>query len=225
MSFGKRLREERERLGLGQEEISSIGGVSRRSQSMYEQDNTEAGAEYLSLIAAAGADVAYILTGARSQAIQIQSTAAPEEDSPAMPSPSDDFVYVPRFDLAVHAGPGAVCEVDEIRDRLAFRRDWIREMGFQANRLALVDVRGDSMEPTLAEGDVVLVNLGEDVREDGIYVLRRDDGVVVKRIQTTISGDLYIRSDNPRYSEERIPKELLDQVRVAGRVVWLGRRI
>lgn len=63
MSVGSRIKEERERLGFSQEVFAERGGVSRRSQIMYEQDKTEASATYFTLIAELGADVNYILTG------------------------------------------------------------------------------------------------------------------------------------------------------------------
>lgn len=65
MSIGNRIKEERERLGYSQEAFGSCGGISKRSQIMYEQDKTEASATYFTLIDKAGADVKYILTGER----------------------------------------------------------------------------------------------------------------------------------------------------------------
>jgi transcriptional regulator with XRE-family HTH domain len=67
MSIGNRIKEERERLGYSQDAFAAVGGVSKRSQIMYEQDKTEAGAGYFTLISTVGADVKYILTDIRSQ--------------------------------------------------------------------------------------------------------------------------------------------------------------
>jgi phage repressor protein C with HTH and peptisase S24 domain len=135
----------------------------------------------------------------------------------------DDFVYVPRYETTANADLGTF---GKERDRLAFRRDWMREMSLQPDRLALVEVSGDSMEPTLSVGDVVLVDLAQaEIRGDGIYVLRRDGTLIVKRLQTTITGDVYIRSDNDRYPPDHVPREKLGQVQVLGRIVWLGRRV
>ncbi|TCS70739.1 hypothetical protein EDC61_11466 [Sulfuritortus calidifontis] len=59
-----RLRQERERLGLSQTDFASIGGASKGSQILYEKGKPPT-ADYLANIAAAGADVIYILTGRR----------------------------------------------------------------------------------------------------------------------------------------------------------------
>ncbi|WP_119334969.1 helix-turn-helix domain-containing protein [Hydrogenophilus thermoluteolus] len=65
VSIGSRLRDERLRLGLSQEDFARIAGVQRRAQIRYEQDEREPSARYLEAIASVGADVTYILTGRR----------------------------------------------------------------------------------------------------------------------------------------------------------------
>lgn len=62
---GARLKEERNRLGLTQEEFASLSGNTRRTQTNYENNSRSPDADYLSSIAKAGADVGYILTGIR----------------------------------------------------------------------------------------------------------------------------------------------------------------
>jgi len=138
----------------------------------------------------------------------------------------EEFVFIARYDAEVSAGYGAICEEDRVRDRLAFKRSWIREMGMQPDKLALVTVKGDSMEPNLFHGDIVLVDLSTPgITVDGIYVLRTDDGLVVKRLQRMITGDIYIKSDNPAYEVQTVPRDRLDQVHILGRAVWLGRHL
>lgn len=66
MANHQRLREERERLGMTQLEFGSIGGVLKQAQHRYETGTRKPDIEYLVAIAAAGADVLYILTGQRS---------------------------------------------------------------------------------------------------------------------------------------------------------------
>lgn len=78
MTTGNRLKEERTRLGYSQEAFAKAGGVSRQSQIMYEQDNTEACSGYFTLISAIGADVMFILTGVRSS--QDDSVVIQEEN-------------------------------------------------------------------------------------------------------------------------------------------------
>lgn len=65
VTVGKRLKEERERLRLSQTDFAAVGGVGRKSQFNYEEDERKADTAYLEKIAAIGADVRYIITGDR----------------------------------------------------------------------------------------------------------------------------------------------------------------
>ncbi|MCA8434040.1 helix-turn-helix domain-containing protein [Burkholderia seminalis] len=72
--IGSRLRDERLRIGLSQDEFATVGGVARRSQSAYESDERAPDAAYLLAIRAIGVDIGYVLTGERFAA----GGAAPE---------------------------------------------------------------------------------------------------------------------------------------------------
>lgn len=63
MSFGRRLRQERKRLGLSQEQFAELGGVKRSSQHLYEHDVRRPDSDYLSKIQAGGADVGFLISG------------------------------------------------------------------------------------------------------------------------------------------------------------------
>ncbi len=60
--FGQRLREERLRLGLSQDQLAEIGGVQRRTQHNYEKGERAPDGVYLAKIAGVGADILYVLT-------------------------------------------------------------------------------------------------------------------------------------------------------------------
>lgn len=80
MSIGARLKEERERLGLSQDAFAQIGGIQRRAQVRYEQDERQPDAVYLAAVAANGVDVLYLLTGQRSGTPPL-SPLKPEEEA------------------------------------------------------------------------------------------------------------------------------------------------
>jgi phage repressor protein C with HTH and peptisase S24 domain len=96
----------------------------------------------------------------------------------------------------------------------------------RADELSIIRVSGDSMSPTLVNGDDVLVDRSEAGRRlrDGIYVLRRDDTLMVKRLAIApTSATLTISSDNTAYPTWRDCP--LDSVAVVGRAVWSGRKL
>lgn len=69
MGTGTRLREERERLAMNQAEFGAVGGVKKLAQLNYEKGERMPDAAYLAAIAAAGADVLYIVTGLRAGSV------------------------------------------------------------------------------------------------------------------------------------------------------------
>lgn len=146
----------------------------------------------------------------------------PEEGEAA-----NDLVSVKRHPIAVSAGPGAIVSEEHGKPYFAFDQRWLRALTpSPASNLSIVRVEGDSMSPTLNAGDDLLVDLGDaaDRLRDGIYVLRIDDAVVVKRIALNPLGRLVtVQSDNPAYPDW--PDCSLDDINSIGRVIWSGRRI
>ena len=137
------------------------------------------------------------------------------------------LVSVKRHPVTVSAGPGAVVNEELGKPYFAFDERWLKTLtpSSPAN-LSIVRVEGDSMAPTLNAGDDILVDLGDagDRLRDGIYVLRIDDALVVKRIALNPVGRrVTVQSDNPAYPDW--PDCSLADIKPIGRVIWSGRRI
>lgn len=83
--------------------------------------------------------------------------------------------------------------------------------------IKLIKAVGDSMTPTVSDGDYVFVDISnQSINSDGVYVLRLPTGLSIKRIQNSLTGDVIVRSDNPAY-EPLTAK--LGEVKILGRVV------
>ncbi len=131
-----------------------------------------------------------------------------------------EYALVPLYDVRVSAGAGAFVESEEVVQNLAFRRVWLKKMGLEASKLALVSACGDSMEPTFSDGDLLLVDLRKVELKDGaIHVIRNNDHLLVKRMQVGLGDAVIIVSDNSRYRPLKTRRDCLD---VIGRVVWRG---
>lgn len=78
VQIGLRLREERERIGMTQEQMAIAGAVAKRTYCHYEAGEREIGSACMAALAAAGADVLYILTGQRG-AVSLAPALAPDE--------------------------------------------------------------------------------------------------------------------------------------------------
>lgn len=136
------------------------------------------------------------------------------------------LVAIPQLQVRASAGPGTMVG-DEMRaGQIGFDERWLRDLaGAAPADLSLIRVSGDSMVPTLAEGDDILVNRADATERlrDGIYVLRIDDALVVKRIALSPAGhSITIRSDNDAYPAW--PDCDPARIAIIGRVVWAGRR-
>lgn len=140
---------------------------------------------------------------------------------------SDGLVPVPRLDVGAAAGAGAFDGDERTRGHIAFDSAWLRRVANGApDQLSIIRVAGDSMTPTLGDGDEILVDRGDAAARlrDGIYVLRIDAALVVKRLALNPAArTLSIRSDNPAYPGW--PDCAPDAIDIVGRVVWTGRRI
>ena len=149
---------------------------------------------------------------------------APEEISSkgAETSRFAEWVDVPRLAVGVSAGPGALNAAEEPVGTFRFSRRWLRQQGLEAENLSLVVVSGDSMSPTLADGDEILVERVTGRVRDGIHVVLVDANTLVKRIDTSRAGRLMLISDNSIYPPMDVSAH---EAEVIGRVVWKSGRV
>jgi len=144
----------------------------------------------------------------------------------ALAALAGDLVFVPTYDVAAAAGHGTLIDAASETGRLAFREDWIKSVtNASPDELAVITVRGDSMFPTLVDGDTVLIDRTQRaIRRDGIYVIRYEDYVLIKRLQIDpVRGKVIVSCDNRDYPP--LPPVDPADVDVEGRVIWIGRRV
>ena len=139
----------------------------------------------------------------------------------------DGLVEIPVLDVEASAGFGAIAASENAQTRFGFDERWLRRRtSAKSASLSIVHVTGDSMEPTLSDGDEVLVDASDHASRlrDGIYVLRSDDTLVVKRVALKPGGKkITIASDNPAYPTWNDMDRT--EVHVVGRVIWFGRAL
>lgn len=137
---------------------------------------------------------------------------------------SHGLVQIRQLQVGASAGAGSLAD-DEYAESMGFGPKWLKQLGADPAKLSLICVDGDSMDPTLCDGDDIMVDHGAAERQlrDGIYVLRMDDVLLVKRVALGPSGKLSIRSDNPQYPDWDDVRA--QDVNIIGRVVWTGRRL
>jgi phage repressor protein C with HTH and peptisase S24 domain len=138
-----------------------------------------------------------------------------------------NLVPIMRSAVRASAGPGAIPNGESARPYFAFDERWLRRLtSASPGQLSVVRVEGDSMAPTLADGDDILIDRNDcdDRLRDGIYVLRVDEALVVKRLALhPIARRVTVQSDNPDYSDWPVCE--LMHVLCIGRVIWAGRKV
>ena len=152
-----------------------------------------------------------------------------EGRSPFVENPDDAFIAIAHASVRPSMGGGAVVTEDGDTPGRAyhFRRSWIRNrLRASPSQLRIMHVEGDSMMPTLHDGDVVLVDLARCMpTPPGIFVLFDGMGLVAKRLEHIPNSEppqVRIISDNTFYSPyERTAEE----IRIIGRIRWFGREI
>lgn len=133
-----------------------------------------------------------------------------------------DWLDVPRLALGASAGPGALAGEEQPIGAFRFAARWLRAQGLDPAQLSAIVVAGDSMEPTLRDGDEILVDRATRAPRDGIHVVRVDDAVLVKRLDLGRPGAIALLSDNLAYRSQELPAS---EVEVIGRVVWKSGRL
>ena len=157
-------------------------------------------------------------------------STGPSSGRPAA-SPANQ-ILVPLFDVRAAAGGGAIPPGEESVDgmqppNIGFPPELLRRItSAPAASLQMISVSGDSMTPTLADGDLVMIDTARKLPSPpGIFILDDGVGLVAKRVDTvpnTTPPILRLSSDNPAYANYQ---RRLDEVHVIGRVIWFGRSL
>lgn len=144
-----------------------------------------------------------------------------------------DYTHIPLHDALLAAGSGACNGTEEVIENLAFRKDWLKRIGVSASAARLARVQGDSMQPSLWHGDMILIDGRSnapperakdqrDQRRSPIFALLDNGEARVKRIQRISEDTLMLLSDNTDYQPELRQGKALSDLRVIGKVVWWG---
>ena len=131
-----------------------------------------------------------------------------------------EHILIPKLEVKAAAGPGTVVDGERPIGMLAFRREWMRKHNIQPGQVSAIEVKGDSMQPGLQDGDTILVDHQRvQVRRGAVMAARVGNDLFVKRLEQTPNGEWLLQSDNHEYA----PLALGTDDAVIGEVVWRGR--
>lgn len=135
------------------------------------------------------------------------------------------IALIPELELGYSMGGGNVIELFEHTGVAPFKREWLRPMMKGSfDELFVAKGEGDSMIPTMLDGDIVLIDTAQKniLQQDRIWALSYGDLGMIKRVRKLPDGGYQINSDNPAVT----PMTAYDgEMHVIGRVIWVGRRM
>jgi len=151
----------------------------------------------------------------------------PKKDEPqVIECDTSQIVMVPMVEARLSAGTGSFENGGKIERYYAFRLDFLWRKGVPS-QMVLMRVSGDSMEPEIKDGDVVLIDQNQKTPIPGkLYAVGVEDMVYIKEVNAE-PGKLVLSSYNKAYCALEIEArgDLQDGIRIIGRAVWVGREL
>lgn len=230
-----RFRMLRQSLSMSQEEFSKKVGVSQRKVSRLEttQAMDRATARLIGHIF--DIEERWLLDGSgeepdwsRLDRFSITKTIkrlATEIDSDTF---SDRVVDIPIFDAVPNMGVGNIVETEGyVTGQFPMPNELYQQhfRRYQKEQLGTFKAEGDSMTPTIASGDYVLVHFDPSFRGDGIYLVQLYESLLIKRLQRTVENTILLISDNPSYREQVVTEADEGAFRILGRTLWVSHML
>lgn len=134
-----------------------------------------------------------------------------------------ELQMVPVWNVVASSGPGSYVIDESLHGHLAFSRAWLLSLHIPLNDLHVVFNAGDSNSPVISDGDAMLIQRDiERLQGDAFYVFDAEGTLLVKQIERRADGSVVLRSRNPEYEPQVIPKSAVERLRIFGMVVWVG---
>ncbi|MDQ8954518.1 S24 family peptidase [Acinetobacter rudis] len=135
------------------------------------------------------------------------------------------YVIIPHVNVRFSAGNGCIAEFEPTEKELGTAQpiDWIHKKKISPKNLVTVDIDGDSMEPRIPNGSVVMldksINTLDQVQSGRVYAIRYGNELKIKRLSRRFDGALIIDSDNPEYKTEIVELNQLEHISIIGKYV------
>ena len=223
---GTRIKKARDVLGMTQVVLAKAVGVSQQAVMELESGRAKGTKHCAKFARALGQDPLWLETG--DGRMREAAKARRQSKTEAQPHPADvaNFERVPIISLRGPVDDISVGDGERAAGFTLFATDWLRSITpAPFSQLAVVLVAGDAMEPTLHNGDHALIDTSQlNLRREGIYVLRLDDTLMIKRVTMhPATKRVTIGTDNSRYQTyaDLDPSN----VEALGRVIWIGHTL
>ena len=225
-TLGERVKEERKKRRWSQADLGAKVGVSQAAISEIERDVPKSSRLVILIAKAFKVDVTYLTDGKENISRQVADNSdiviiGGQNGEVADPK---EYVMIPRYDVRGSCGEGIDVNEVTIVDGMPMPVAWLRAQNLpEAHLLAVIEASGDSMQPTIEDGQTLIVNTVDiEPKSTKIYLICIDGKLFIKRLIYTPDGWI-MRSDNPNksnYPDFVIEEERFNNIDIQGRVVW-----
>lgn len=222
-----RLKQARRNAGLTQSELAERAGIKQSSVSEIERGLSRSSAHLIKLAQVCGVDPVWLAEGNTAEQDARVARAVAASDRYFRGPSEDDYALIPQFTAKGSCGDGYMNDHVEVKEGLVFKKDWLRRVNAKPENLFVIYADGDSMEPYIFQGDVVLFDISQtEPKHRQVFVIKRPDGGnSIKRLMQNLSGAWVIQSDNPdkiTNPDEIATVETIHEIPILGRVIWRG---
>jgi phage repressor protein C with HTH and peptisase S24 domain len=141
-----------------------------------------------------------------------------------LPPPVSGQTRIPIQDIVASAGDGRQVLSESALGFASFPSAFLRTLGSSVD-LSIIKVDGDSMEPELRSGELVMINCGQRELREGLFVIRYGDQLLIKRLHRIGAARIELSSANPLYRPITVDLATAPDFEIIGRAVWTGRTL
>jgi len=211
--IGDRLKQLRLDAGMSQPEFAAIVGTTKQYVSQLESGkNQTPNAEFMEGWARHfQVNLRWLLSGTGKKHVAASSS-------------DGDWANIQGVRQSAALGDGAAPDEYAETHKLKFRADSLRRKKLTPEKLAVIYGKGESMHPTISDGDAILVDISDKTPKDGkLFVITYDGDLIAKRLME-LDGTWYAKSDNDADPKWRKPRKLDPSrgIEIAGRIRWVA---
>jgi len=196
-------------------EASEVAGVVVDQLSRYVRGDVKPPFEVVARLAnAKKVSLDWLWSGDGSRKIGVQAEAD-----------AGDLVRVPIYDVRAGMGFGQIADSEDVIGRMSFDPMWLVARGIKPKGAFMCFGSGDSMQPTIFDGDPIIGDSTDRDPRDKVYVFRRGGALIIKRLQSRSDGTIVLISDNSSYAPEPLPRDEADKLEIIGRIGMVLRNI
>ena len=223
LTLGDRLKEARIKRKLSQTALSEKSGVPQQTIHAIENKKAKSTGHLFPLAKALRINPEWLSTGEGEMERSYLEVSSVQEDTSEHGAP----LSIPVYAITASMGRGRFIDSEQVLKIVVFDPATFRDMNFSGAATGIVAVYadGESMLPTIPPKSIVFVDRNQRDLRDGVYLVRLEDMIYVKRLQRLPNHKVKVISDNSIYEPFEVDLKNGDDFEILGKVlrVWIER--